>query len=212
MLFCAVVFACGLRLHAYYICYNALSMFILYSIVFSSVQVANVVLNSHFVYLLLKITKTPIVYTTTSRMSSTTNTAANALVTTMNANAYTSRVLCITTLAMMLRYATILNPPTIRLRDEHIVVTIVSLLNASSATNNSTRGDRSSTANSAVDKIDVKFRRRLVAALGEVVFYISAQEDPDNRCVLLLLVCIMGVEFLDVLYNDILTIVCVRIG
>lgn len=150
---------------------------------------ANVVLNSHFVYLLLKITKTNIVYSTTTRMTSTTNTAANTLVNTMNNNAYTSRVLSITTLAMMLRYATILNPPTIRMRDEHIVVTIVNLLNTSSATTNTTR-DRGNTANNAVDKIDVKFRRCLVAALGEVVFYISAQEDPDNRYILVLYCCI----------------------
>ncbi len=145
------------------------------------IQVANVVLNSHFVYLLLKITKTNIVYSTTTRMTSTTNTAANTLVNSMNSNAYASRVLSITTLAMMLRYATILNPPTIRMRDEHIVVTIVNLLNTASVTTN-TR-ERGNTPNSTVDKIDVKFRRRLVAALGEVVFYISAQEDPDNRYV-----------------------------
>ena len=108
--------------------------------------------------------------------TSTTNTAANTQINTMNNNAYTSRVLSITTLAMMLRYATILNPPTIRMRDEHIVVTTANLLNTSSVTTNTTR-DRGNTANNAVDKIDVNLK----ILTPRVRWRFIAQEDPDCR-------------------------------
>jgi len=137
--------------------------------------VANVVLNTQFVYLLLKLARTHIPYASTTRTPSSTNTA-----TAMNTSAYSGRVLSVTVLAMMLRYVTVLNPPTIRLRDEHIVVTIVNLLTNSTSTTNTTTSSRLNSTG-AVDKIDVRFRRRLVAALGETVFYISAQEDPDGR-------------------------------
>ena len=141
-------------------------------------------LNTQFVYLLLKLTRTHILYASTTRTPSSTSLAAA-----MNANSYTSRVLSITVLAMMLRYVTVLNPPTIRLRDDHIVVTIVNLLANNTSSTNTASSRLNSTA--ALDKIDSRFRRRLVAALGETVFYISAQEDPDGRFVL----CVFYVNF-----------------
>lgn len=133
-------------------------------------------LNTHFLNLLLKIMKTNIVFiSASSRVTS--NATTTNLVASMNANAYQSRILCATGLAMMLRYATILSPPSVRMRDEHIVVTIVNLLNTTGST---ARGGLSGTSGGA-DKISVQFKRRLVAALGETVFYISAQESSDGR-------------------------------
>jgi hypothetical protein len=63
-------------------------------------------------------------------------------------------------LAIMLRYATYIQPPSIRSREEHIVPIIVNLLKENS-------------------RMDVRLKRRLMAALGETIFYISAQEE-DN--------------------------------
>lgn len=181
-------------------------------------QVSNVVLNTHFLTLILKLMKGNIVYggPATARPTATNGTHAN-LVATMNTNAHQvrirwfdrvltfslgfcaemiyrrsellllllsmlltsivyalymfiffvfyfyfpplqGRILAATVLAMMLRYATILQPPTIRARDDHIVASIVALLKDSA-------------------KMDVRLKRRAVAALGETVFYISAQEE-----------------------------------
>ena len=132
------------------------------------------VLNTHFLSLILKLMKTSMTYGTNSTLNSRASSAGNnnnnnstggggntsqsAVCAAMNANAHQGRILASTVLALMLRYATILQPPTIRAREEHIVASIVSLLKENA-------------------KIDVKFKRRAVAALGETVFYITAQEE-----------------------------------
>lgn len=72
--------------------------------------------------------------------------------------AQAGRVVATQALAAMLRYATFIQPPPIKSRDDHIIGTTVSLL-------------------SEPHKIEVKLKRRLVAALGETVFYVTAQED-----------------------------------
>lgn len=117
------------------------------------------VLNTHFLTLILKLIKGNIVYgnPSSARPAASTGTHAN-LVANMNANAHQARILAATVLAMMLRFATILQPPTIRARDDHIVASIVALLRESA-------------------KMDVRLKRRAVAALGETVFYISAQDE-----------------------------------
>ena len=62
----------------------------------------------------------------------------------------------------MLRYATFIQPPAIRLREEHIIPSIVSVLKENG-------------------KIENKLKKRLTAAIGESIFYISAQEEDSNE-------------------------------
>lgn len=80
------------------------------------------------------------------------------LVAKMNQNIAQTRVLAATVLAMMLRYATYLQPPSIRERDNHIVMAIVSMMREQ-------------------PKLEVRFKRRAIAALGETIFYITAQDE-----------------------------------
>jgi hypothetical protein len=81
---------------------------------------------------------------------------------------HNSRYLCATILALMLRYATFIQPPSIRTRDDHIVATLLALLKDNSSTSSSIRGNEN------------KLRKRITAALGEIVFYITAQEEEHN--------------------------------
>ena len=125
------------------------------------------VLNTHFLGLLLKIIKTQIIYSTSTPGSRTHTTTSNSnstvstMVNTMNNNAQQGRYLSATTLALLLRYVSNLQPPTIRAREDHIVPSIITLLRDS-------------------NKIDIKLKRRCVAALGEMIFYISAQLDDEG--------------------------------
>ena len=125
------------------------------------------VLNTHFLGLLLKIIKTQIIYSTSTPGSRTHTTTSNSnstvstMVNTMNNNAQQARYLSATVLALLLRYVSNLQPPTIRAREDHIVPSIITLLRDS-------------------NKIDIKLKRRCVAALGEMIFYISAQLDDEG--------------------------------
>jgi hypothetical protein len=121
------------------------------------------VLNTHFLNLILKLMKNGATYSGATASSRATGSSSvggshTSLVTTMNANIHQARLIAATVLAFMLRYATVLEPPSIRARDDHIVATIVGLLKSNV-------------------KMDVRFKRRAMAALGETVFYITAQED-----------------------------------
>jgi hypothetical protein len=124
--------------------------------------VANIVLNTHFLHLILKIMKGSVVYSSNApgaRAHSTAgNNAAATLVNTMNANSVQARIWAATVLGLMLRFVSNLQPPTIRAREEHIVPSIVAILRDPA-------------------KIDVRLKRRVVAALGETVFYISTQAE-----------------------------------
>jgi hypothetical protein len=76
----------------------------------------------------------------------------------------------------MLRYATFIQPPSIRTRDEHILATLLSLLREPSSSSSS----RSSSGGGGSSN-DHKLRKRVTAAFGEIVFYITAQEDDLNN-------------------------------
>lgn len=132
-------------------------------------EVANVILNTHFLTLLLKLLKTTTNYQATQplRNQSPSHNAANAA----TSLAQQSRFLCAHNLAMMLRFATYIQAPAIRSRDDHIVGTLIQVLK-------DTQG--SSTARTM--SMDAKMRRKAVAALGEMIFYISAQDEdaPTN--------------------------------
>jgi hypothetical protein len=132
---------------------------------FLALQVANVVLNTHFLHLILKIMKGSVVYSSNApgaRAHSTAgNSAAATLVNTMNANSVQARIWAATVLGLMLRFVSNLQPPTIRAREDHIVPSIVAILRDPA-------------------KIDVRLKRRVVAALGETVFYISTQAEEGG--------------------------------
>jgi hypothetical protein len=126
----------------------------------SCAEVANVVLNTSFLTLLLKIMKNNTLYsahTPGSRSAAGSNAAVN-LAATMNVHSLQGRVWAATVLAVMLRFVSDLKPPTIRTREDHIVPSIVAILRDPG-------------------KLDVRLKRRAVAALGETVFYISAQTE-----------------------------------
>lgn len=128
----------------------------------SSADVANIVLNTHFLTLLLRMLRIAPVTTSKQAIPSATTTAL-----------VLSRTLVATALALMLRYATYIAPPTKETKDEHIIPTLCLLLRDSN------------------QKLDPKLKRRLVAALGESVFYVSSQEEeewvlPPGVCTVLL--------------------------
>jgi len=129
----------------------------IYSTCCSSIQIANIILNTHFLQLILKIIKSSLVYASpsTSGLNYTRSTALNstqsggssgssssvtgALHVSMNNAALHCRVLAATVLGSMLRYATFLHPPphsssssTVRSKDDHIIIVLSSMLKAGS--------------------------------------------------------------------------------
>lgn len=132
----------------------------------SSAEVANTILNTAFLQLILKLMKINVNYQASAplrNLSSTQN-----IPTTATSLSQSSRYLCVTVLALTLRYATNIQPPAIRARDDHIVGSLVALLKDTSAN---------------IKSVDLKLRRRAVAALGEIVFYISAQEEDSVNAI-----------------------------
>ena len=83
---------------------------------------------------------------------------------TSNSNASqqpSTRLIAATTLALLLRYTTYIEPPLAKSRDDHILSVLIRVL--------------SSPEERANLRSEPKLRHRLLAALGESVFYISAQ-------------------------------------
>lgn len=78
-----------------------------------------------------------------------------------------SRYLCAHNLAMMLRFATYIQAPAIRSREDHIVGTLIQVLKDTQGSTSSTRAM----------SMDARMRRKAAAALGEMIFYISAQDE-----------------------------------
>jgi hypothetical protein len=143
------------------------------------------VLNTAFLTLILKLLKlNPLYASSNSRLTSSpaslNSTVSGNHVTQANTLSQQSRYLSASILALMLRYATIIHPPTIRTRDDHIVATLISLLKemTSSSSSTSRHGSASSTASTTWE---YKLKRRLVAAFGELVFYITAQENDASN-------------------------------
>ena len=86
-----------------------------------------------------------------------------------------TRSVAVTILATVLRFATYIQCPNEKQRDEHILPTLVALIredSVSSTSRNSTGASNSRT--------DAKIKRRCMAALGEVLFYISSQENEEE--------------------------------
>ena len=142
----------------------------------SSVEVANIVLNTHFLPLLLKILRQS---AAGNKVLSNNHPKSGGQLLTA------SRILCATCLALMLRYATFIQPPPSNLRTKS-----ASKLRSNSNTseeNDSLIGvlvhviKEAPTLNGRTSAYDIKLRRRVMAGLGELLFYISAQEEADSE-------------------------------
>jgi hypothetical protein len=124
-----------------------------------SAEVSNIILNTHFLTLILKLLKSSPNFAAATPVRAASNVLANA-----TSMFNISRYWCATLLALLLRYATYIQPPPMKARDDHIIGSIAGLLSSSSKGNS----------------LDNKLKKRLVAAFGEMVFYITAQEDDDG--------------------------------
>lgn len=133
-----------------------------------SAEVANIVLNTNFLQLLLRLIRTPESKTTsgtagTSGTLSRSGSASSSRLATNTASpaAVTLRVTAATVLATMLRYATFIQPPSAKNKDEHLLPSLVAILRDS-------------------QRMDAKLKKRAVAALGETLFYVSSQEGEGS--------------------------------
>lgn len=128
----------------------------------ASAEVANVVLNTHFLQLVLRLMKFEGAPPSSTAVLSPRQ-ASSAVVAQNHSNLQAARTLAATALGLMLRYATYIQPPAIRNREEHVVPALVTLLGGG--------GQQG--------KMDLRLKRRAVAALGEITFYIAAQEEEE---------------------------------
>lgn len=89
----------------------------------SSAEVSNIVLNTNFLYLILKLMKPSgsgsTVSGSTGRAGSSNSKASSIL---------STRALATSVLAVMLRYATFIHPPTTKNKDDHIIPVLVAVL------------------------------------------------------------------------------------
>jgi len=150
----------------------------------SSAEVANTVLNTNFVVVLLRLISSKAAggaeakeagsrpssqslsrtgSANSSRVASSSSAAAAA--SSSSSSALSLRVAAATVVATMLRYATLIHPPTAKNKDEHLLPVLVGLLKEPSA------------GLGTAARLDSRLKKRVVAALGEVLFYVSSQED-----------------------------------
>jgi hypothetical protein len=156
----------------------------------SCAEVANIILNTTFLSLLLKFIKHNINYQANQPLRPTNNNNNHPnLIQQTQQLLSSSRYLAANSLAILLRYATYIQPPSVRTREEHIVHTLVTLLReaspsssaASALSNNNNNNNNNLTSTSTpMMKMDIKLRRKAVSALGEMIFYISAQEEEQT--------------------------------
>lgn len=116
-------------------------------------QVANIALSKPFLSLILHCIKTP---TSPSRQNSQQRVHSQS-------PTGTTRSLSATLLALLIRYANYIDPPapnTSSSNDDHIIPVLTTLL-----------------MDTSLIRTDPILRHKCIAALGELIFYISAQDD-----------------------------------
>lgn len=129
----------------------------------ASAEVSNIILNTHFLTLVLKLLRHTVTYS--DRSTSVRSTATQqSIVQNAQSLFHLSRFWCATLLALLLRYATFIQPPPAKAREDHILATLVNLLK-------DVKGGAG---------LDGKLKKRVVAALGEMIFYITAQEGEEG--------------------------------
>jgi hypothetical protein len=121
------------------------------------------VLNTHFLTVILKcIRQSPATLSMISSTSANPSAPNTVLLTTLTH----CRTMAATALAMFIRYATFIAAPHSKAREEHILPCLTSLIREGSGTNVP-----------ANKKLDAQLKRRLIAAVGELVFYIASQDE-----------------------------------
>jgi serine/threonine-protein kinase ULK4 len=151
----------------------------------SHADVANIVLNTNFLHLLLRLLRggkggSGAGATGSARPSSREAVVASNRDTTGVVSAST-RAVAVTLLATVLRYATYVQCPSAKHKDDHILPTLVGIMKEDGTS--STAGSRSAAAagtSSGSSRTDAKIRRRCMAALGEVLFYIGSQDEGEE--------------------------------
>jgi hypothetical protein len=123
----------------------------------SNPEVANIALSKPFLLLLLHCVKTP------NPSSSTAPTQRQNPSVRQTSSQNTSRSLAATLLALFIRYANFIDPPS-STSDDHIISVLVAVLR-----------------DSTVVRTDPTLRHKAIAALGELIFYISAQDDTNSN-------------------------------
>jgi serine/threonine protein kinase len=152
----------------------------------SVAEVANVVLNTNFLALLLKLLKAespkdPVARTGSRGSSRGTErdreTQRGVVVTPAMTNL---RTMSATVLATMLRYATYVSPPTAKNKDEHLLPVLTGILKSEYPPAGNSNGHNHGT-NKEVTRLDAKLKRRVLAALGETLFYMSSQGAVEEQ-------------------------------
>lgn len=154
----------------------------------SSVEVANLVLNTDFLSLLLKLSRS-------SAGGAVRPSSVNVKNTTVTQGLAVSRVAAVSCLAIMLRYATFVqppSPPSTSALSRHKSSALSGRTAASSRVTTPPVDDvdsilgtlqaiiRETSGSSKGGPLDTKLRRRAVAAMGELMFYISSQEEEQG--------------------------------
>lgn len=100
----------------------------------------------------------------------------------------TVRITAAAALSMAIRYATSIRPPTMKNKDDHIITSLLfvlkdSLPSTKNEASSSSYGHAASTASvsSKNSALATALKRRCVAALGELYFYVSGQDDDDEE-------------------------------
>lgn len=132
-----------------------------------SAEVANIVLNTNFLQLLLRLVKGPEQKPSSagagdrnaalSRAGSAASARVGSAQSSSSSSATGLRVAAATVLASMLRYATFIQHPSAKNKDEHLLPVLIGILKD-------------------FLRLDSRLKKRLVSALGETIFYVSSQE------------------------------------
>jgi len=143
-------------------------------------EVANIVLNTNFVSLMLKLVKGPNMpaSTTMERTGSRGSSREGARQMVVTPAMGSLRCCAATVLATMLRYATFVSPPSSKAKDDHLLPVLTSILRSEYAP----AGASPSAMKDVGTRLDPKLKRRVIAALGETLFYISSQDsEPEGE-------------------------------
>jgi hypothetical protein len=137
----------------------------------ASAEISNIVLNTSFLQLLLKIVQFNVGnyainatrgerYSENNSTPSSSSISSQKLLSTLASSLTSIKITVITIIGTMLRYSTFVLPPLGKHKDDHILAVFMKLLSES---------------------ITIKLKRRLVGALGEMLFYITAQDESPEK-------------------------------
>lgn len=133
----------------------------------SVADVANIILNTSFLNLLLRFLRVSLSSGNVTTLSSSARLKGSIANTNPSTHPLLAcKVLVSTILGVLIRYATVIHPPNATTKSssqasEHILGTLV---------------------NSLKDpKLDVRLKRRQLAALGEILFYITSQDEVEEQ-------------------------------